>query len=87
MEFFNPVGRMSEQFEGLSYVEAMNRCLAELASCDGIVICSGWENSPGCRIEARTARELQLPRWYGTGDYGISWGRVERNAQQRERAL
>lgn len=86
-EFFNPVGRLTEQFKALPYVEVMNRCLAELASCDGIVICSGWENSPGCRIEARTARELQLPRWYGTGDYGISWGRVERNAQQRERAL
>ena len=64
-EFFNPVGRMTRQFEGLSYAEVMAQCLSELTECDGIVFCGDWENSPGCRMEAKQARALELPRWYG----------------------
>ena len=84
-EFFNPVGRMTEQFKALRYVEAMNRCLAELASCDGIGLCGDWENSPGCRMEAKTARELQLPCWYGVDAYLKNWKQVEIEARRKEK--
>ena len=75
-EFINPVGRMTEQLKGLSYIEAMDRCLAELASCDGIVICKGWKNSTGCRIEVKMARQMQMPRWYGVDAYMCNWTQV-----------
>jgi hypothetical protein len=86
-EFFNPVGRLSlsEQFKALRYVEVMNRCLAELASCDGIVLCGKWEDSPGCRMEAKTARELQLPCWYGVDAYLKNWKQVEIEARRKEK--
>ena len=84
-EFFNFVGRLSKQFKPLRYVEVMNRCLAELASCDGIVLCGKWEDSPGCRMEAKTARELQLPRWYGVFVYVTSWKQVEIEARRKEK--
>ena len=83
-EFFNPVGRLSlsEQFKALRYVEVMNRCLAELASCDGIVLCGKWEDSPGCRMEAKA---LEMPRWYGVFVYVTSWKQVEIEARRKEK--
>ena len=86
-EFFNPVGRMTEQFKALRYVEVMNRCLAELASCDGIVLCGDWTKSTGCRIEAQVAQRLSLPRWYGVDAYVKMWRCVEIEAQDEEVVL
>ena len=83
--FYNPVGRMLEQFKTLRYVEAMNHCLAELASCDGIVLCGKWEDSPGCRIEAKQARALNIPRWFGTDAYLKNWKQVEIEARRKEK--
>ena len=82
VSFYNPVGRLSEQFKALPYLEVMDRCLAELASCDGVVFCGAWENSTGCRMEVRRARELQLPRWYGVVAYVKSWTQVANEAAQ-----
>ena len=84
-EFFNPVGRLSKQFKPLRYVEVMNRCLAELASCDGIVLCGKWEDSPGCRMEAKQARAFHIPRWYGVDAYLKNWKQVEIEARRKEK--
>ncbi len=84
-EFFNPVGRMTEQFKALSYVEVMNHCLAELALCDGIVLCGKWEDSPGCRMEAKHAKALEIPRWFGMNAYVTSWKRVADEARRKEK--
>lgn len=54
-EFFNPVGRMTERFRGMSYAGIMARCRGELTRCDGIVFCGDWKESTGCRIEAQVA--------------------------------
>ena len=83
-EFFNPVGRMTGRFEGLSYAEVMAQCLSELTECDGIVFCGDWKESAGCRFEACTAKRLQLPRWYGVDAYIKTWRRVETEAQHEE---
>lgn len=40
--------------------EHMKRDLEILATCDGIYLQTGWENSKGCRIELNTA--LTLPQ-------------------------
>ena len=34
--------------------------LAILRNCDGIILLDGWEDSPGCRIEAEFALRLDL---------------------------
>ena len=85
VEFFNPVGRMTEQFKALPYVEVMNRCLAELASCDGIVLCGKWQDSPGCRMEAKQARAFHIPRWFGVDAYLKNWKQVEIEARRKEK--
>ena len=84
VEFFNPVGRMSEQVEGLSYAEVMAQCLSELTECDGIVFCGDWKKSTGCRFEAYAAKQLQLPRWYGAEAYAATWAQVESKAEHEE---
>ena len=85
--FYNPVGRMTKQFEGLSYAEVMAQCLSELTECDGVVFCGDWARSAGCRLEAQTARRLGLLRWYGVDAYVKMWMRVETEAQCEEVAL
>ena len=87
VEFFNPVGRLTEQFKGLSYAEVMAHCLLELTECDGIVFCGDWEESTGCRFEAYTAEQLQLPRWYGAEAYTATWARVKVKAEREEVVL
>ena len=83
-EFFNPVGRMTGRFEGLSYAEVMAQCLSELTECDGIVFCGDWKESTGCRFEAYAAKQLQLPRWYGAETYAATWAQVESKAEHEE---
>ena len=86
-EFFNPVGRMTGRFEGLSYAEVMAQCLSELTECDGIVFCGDWKESAGCRFEAQVAQRLSLPRWYGVDAYVKMWRCVEIEAQYEEVVL
>lgn len=31
-----------------------------LKMCDGIIMCEGWENSPGCKAEKQMAESLSL---------------------------
>ncbi len=87
--FYNPVGRMSEskQFAAMSYSDIMVICLAELVRCDGVVFCGDWAKSKGCRLEAQTAKTLDLPRWYGVDAYVKMWMRVEIEAQYEEVVL
>ena len=85
--FYNPVGRTTERFEGLSYAEVMAQCLSELTECDGIVFCGDWKESTGCRFEAQVAQRLSLPRWYGVDAYVKMWRCVEIEAQYEEVAL
>ena len=85
VEFFNPVGRLTEQFKPLLYVEVMNYCLKELMNCDGIVLCGKWEDSPGCRMEAKQARAFHIPRWYGADAYLKNWKQVEIEARRKEK--
>ena len=85
--FYNPVGRMSERFDGMSYAEVMAQCLSELTECDGIVFCGNWKESAGCRFEAYAAKQLQLPRWYGAEAYAATWAQVESKAEHEEVVL
>ena len=84
--FYNPVGRISasKQFAGRSYAEVMAEGLSKLTECDGIVFCGDWKKSAGCRFEAYTAKQLQLPRWYGVDAYVKMWRCVEIEAQYEE---
>lgn len=85
--FYNPVGRMSERFDGMSYAEVMAQCLSELTECDGIIFCGDWKESAGCRFEAQVAQRLSLPRWYGVDAYVKMWRCVEIEAQYEEVVL
>ena len=85
--FYNPVGRMSEskQFASMFYAEVIVICLGELARCDGVVFCGKWEDSPGCRMEAKHAKALEIPRWFGVNAYVTSWKRAADEARRRRR--
>ena len=84
-EFFNPVGRLSENLKTKRYVETMNYCLAELSDCDGIVLCGDWENSPGCRMEAKHAKALDMPRWFGVDAYVKNQRQAAAEARRKEK--
>ena len=85
--FYNPVGRMSDskQFAAMSYAGIIAHCLGELTRCDGIVLCGDWENSPGCRMEAKQARALELPRWYGVDAYVKNQRQAAAEARRKEK--
>ena len=83
--FFNPVGRLSGKMKTKRYVDVMSYCLKELMDCDGIVLCGKWEDSPGCRMEAKQARVLEIPRWFGVGAYLKNWKQVEIEARRKEK--
>ena len=85
VEFFNPVGRLSENLKTKRYVETMNYCLAELSDCDGIVLCGKWEDSPGCRMEAKQARALDMPRWFGVDAYMKNQRQTAAEARRKEK--
>ena len=44
----------------LSYEEILAMCLEILKACDAIYLCSGWENSKGCREEKKLAEEMNM---------------------------
>jgi len=83
--FFNPVGRLSGKMKTKRYVDVMSYCLKELMDCDGIVLCGKWQDSPGCRMEAKQAKALEMPRWYGVFVYVTSWKQVEIEARRKEK--
>ena len=85
VEFFNPVGRLSEKMERKRYVEVMGYCLTELIDCDGIVLCGKWETSPGCLMEMKKAKALNMPRWFGVDAYLKNWKQVEIEARRKEK--
>ena len=89
VEFFNPVGRMSQtkHFMAMSYANVMAYCLEALADSDGVVFCGDWAHSSGCRLEAHVAKQSQLPRWYGADAYVKNWAQVEEEARRKEAAV
>lgn len=52
-------------FEGMSIEDAwgpaMHECLSHLAGCDAIMMCEGWEDSRGCRVEFNQAAAWMIP--------------------------
>lgn len=40
----------------ISYEECMGRCVTALLLCDGIILCSDWFGSKGCRAECSVAQ-------------------------------
>ena len=40
----------------ISYEECMGRCVTALMLCDGIILCSDWFSSKGCRAECSVAQ-------------------------------
>lgn len=46
--------------EGAAWLEHMRADLRLLLDCDGILLCDGWEESRGCRVERGLAAGLGL---------------------------
>lgn len=49
----------------------MKRDVVRLVSCDGVVLLPGWENSRGARLEARLARDLEMPVYEWSDQHGL----------------
>lgn len=48
-------------FNGGTWVQWMRLALRQMLTCDGVALLSGWHQSQGAKIEARTARDVGLP--------------------------
>jgi hypothetical protein len=59
-------------FPGLSAKEAwgpaMQDCLTMLSRSDAMLLCPGWEESRGCRMELIQAEQWQIPVFYNIQD-------------------
>lgn len=55
-----PVNPMQGVKPGTPRHDTMRKDLQQLLSCDGIMMCQGWEHSDGCTLEHAVARECGL---------------------------
>jgi hypothetical protein len=47
---------------------AMQECLTMLSKSDAMLLCPGWEESRGCRMELLQAEQWQTPVFYNIQD-------------------
>ncbi len=79
--FYNPARHVKPIWERTSvYFE-------ELLKCNGVVLCGDWMQSEGCRLEAKIAKKLKMPRWYGVDAYVKMWAQIEDDARKVESAI
>lgn len=58
------VGKKPDIIEEHSYAWYIGEDLKAIGDCDAILMCDGWENSKGCRIEKKFAEEMGLEILY-----------------------
>ena len=56
----DPVNPMEGVNLNMKRAAIMRKDLQQLLSCDGIMMCQGWEHSQGCTLEHAVARECGL---------------------------
>lgn len=60
--YINPLDNFAAaDFAGVGYEKAMKCCLELVARADAVLVCPGWEESKGCRMEVEHAIKLGKP--------------------------
>lgn len=57
----NPMGLRHEHDK--SWESYMKACIAEMVTCDVILLLPQWQQSKGARIERNLAKSLKIPVW------------------------
>lgn len=56
----SPIHAIGYLYNDVDYMKGMEYCYELLKMCDGLLLCKGWENSRGCRLEKEYAEELGM---------------------------
>jgi hypothetical protein len=68
--YISPIHTLGYLYSVLSYEEGMTLCFGLLGMCDILILCEGWEDSAGCRLEKEYALSNGIPTiYYKDGGY------------------
>jgi len=59
--FISPIHTFGWMYGHVDEYVAMEWCFALLEDCDKLILCPGWERSPGCRRERAYAKICKIP--------------------------
>lgn len=59
--YVSPIHALGFMCEHMEYEAGMELCLELLRGCDVLVLCPGWKESRGCRIERQFAKLHRIP--------------------------
>ncbi|HBG38941.1 MULTISPECIES: DUF4406 domain-containing protein [Clostridium] len=63
--FISPIHTFGYLYDYVSYEKGMEYCFEVLKNCNELLLCIGWENSRGCKMEKEFAEEHNIPvRYY-----------------------
>jgi hypothetical protein len=62
--YISPIHTTGFYYFDISYEKGMEHCEELLWSCDELLLCDGWENSRGCKLEKAMAESWSMPIRY-----------------------
>ena len=57
----SPIHAMGYLYNDVGYEQGMQYCLELLKTCDELLLCEGWEESIGCKMEKAYAENHGIP--------------------------
>ena len=59
--FYSPIHALGFMYHDIDYDKGMQHCLEMLKRADELWLCEGWQQSRGCNMEVRFARDNGIP--------------------------
>ncbi len=67
--YISPIHAVGYLYNDVKYLVGMEYCFELLRSCDELVLCEGWEDSRGCKLEKKFAENNGIPIYYLGASY------------------
>lgn len=62
----SPIHATGFLYAHMEYIAGMQLCFELLSMCDTLILCPGWKNSRGCKLEKEYAEKHGIPiRYWG----------------------
>ncbi len=59
--YISPIHSTGYLYNDVEYEKGMEYCFELLSICDELLLCEGWENSRGCKMEKAYAEKYGIP--------------------------
>lgn len=60
----SPIHATGFLYAEMEYMDGMELCFELLSMCDELILCPGWEDSRGCKLEKEWAEKHGIPIEY-----------------------